>query len=133
MPSPARSVWRISRAGRCLTVARIAWGFSRWRTTDSTRGDPEVRADEQWEPILAPLVTLDGSRQIDVAGPSCGYHCCMYLDSLEFLEEEREAWASFEALAGLTDEQLSTPVAAAHGWSGRQLMAHLVAWQEVAL
>jgi hypothetical protein len=57
----------------------------------------------------------------------------MYLDSLEFLEEEREAWASFEALAGLTDEQLSTPVAEAHGWSGRQLMAHLVAWQEVAL
>jgi hypothetical protein len=57
----------------------------------------------------------------------------MYLDSLEFLEEEREAWAPFEALATLTDEQLSTPVAGAHGWSVRQLMAHLVAWQEVAL
>lgn len=57
----------------------------------------------------------------------------MYLDSLEFLEEEREAWAPFEALAELTDAQLSRPVAAAHGWSGRQLMAHLVAWQEVAL
>ena len=57
----------------------------------------------------------------------------MYLDSLEFLEEEREAWAPFEALAALTDEQLSIPVAGAHGWSGRQLMAHLVAWQEVAL
>ena len=57
----------------------------------------------------------------------------MYLDSLEFLEEEREAWAPFEALAGLTDAQLSIAVDGAHGWSGRQLMAHLVAWQEVAL
>jgi hypothetical protein len=57
----------------------------------------------------------------------------MYLDSLEFLEEERDAWAPFEALAGLTDEQLSIAVDGAHGWSGRQLMAHLVAWQELAL
>ena len=57
----------------------------------------------------------------------------MYLDSLEFLEEERDAWAPFEALAALTDEQLSVPIAGAHRWSGRQLMAHLVAWQEVAL
>ena len=57
----------------------------------------------------------------------------MYLDSLEFLEEERDAWAPFEALAALTDEQLATPVAGAHGWSGRQLMTHLLAWQEVAL
>jgi hypothetical protein len=57
----------------------------------------------------------------------------MYLDSLEFLEEERDAWAPFEALDGLTDEQLSVPVADAHGWSGRQLMGHLVAWQEQAL
>jgi len=57
----------------------------------------------------------------------------MYLDALEFLEEERDAWAPFEALADLSDEQLSVPVAGAHGWSGRQLMAHLVAWQEDAL
>jgi hypothetical protein len=57
----------------------------------------------------------------------------MYLDALEFLEEEREAWAPFEALAALTDAALSIPVTGAHGWSGRQLMAHLVAWQEVAL
>ena len=33
----------------------------------------------------------------------------MYLDSLEFLEEERDAWAPYEALAGLTDEQLAVP------------------------
>jgi hypothetical protein len=56
----------------------------------------------------------------------------MYLDSLEFLEEERDAWAPFEALATLTDEQLSVPVAAAHGWSGRTLIGHLVAYQEIA-
>jgi hypothetical protein len=57
----------------------------------------------------------------------------MYLDSLEFLEEERDAWAPFEALAGMTDEQLQVAVPDAHGWTGRQLMAHLVAWQESAL
>jgi hypothetical protein len=57
----------------------------------------------------------------------------MYLDSLEFLEEERDAWAPFEALPGLTDEQLAAPVAAAHGWSGRALMGHLLAYQEIAL
>jgi hypothetical protein len=57
----------------------------------------------------------------------------MYLDAMEFLEEERDAWAEFEALAGLTDAQLSAAVDGAHGWSGRDLMAHLLAWQEVAL
>jgi hypothetical protein len=57
----------------------------------------------------------------------------MYLDSLEFLEEEREAWAPYEALDGLTDDQLSVPVSGAHGWSGRMLIGHLVAWQEHAL
>jgi hypothetical protein len=57
----------------------------------------------------------------------------MYLDSLEFLEEERDAWAPFEALDGLTDDQLSVPVAGAHGWSGRQLMGHLVSGHEVAI
>ena len=57
----------------------------------------------------------------------------MYLDSLEFLEEERDAWAPFEALATLTDEQLSVPVAEAHGWSGRALMGHLLEYQELAL
>lgn len=57
----------------------------------------------------------------------------MYLDGLSFLEEERDAWRPFEALADLDDAQLATPVAAAHGWSGRDLMAHLAAWQGVAL
>jgi hypothetical protein len=57
----------------------------------------------------------------------------MYLNALEFLEEEREAWRPFEALDGLTDEQLEAPVEGAHGWSGRDLIGHLVAGQEVAL
>jgi hypothetical protein len=57
----------------------------------------------------------------------------MYLNALEFLEEEREAWRPYEALAGLTDEQLAVPIDDAHEWSGRDLIAHLVAWQANAL
>ena len=57
----------------------------------------------------------------------------MYLDALEFLEEERDAFRPFEALDDLTDEQLQVHLAAAHGWSGRDLMGHLIAWLEVAL
>jgi hypothetical protein len=57
----------------------------------------------------------------------------MYLGALEFLEEERDAWRPFEALAELGDAALTTSVAAAHGWSGRQLMGHLLAWQGIAL
>ena len=57
----------------------------------------------------------------------------MYLDAMEFLEEERDAWAPYEALADLSDEQLSVPIDGAHGWSGRDLMAHMLAWQGVSL
>jgi hypothetical protein len=57
----------------------------------------------------------------------------MYLNALEFLEEEREAWRPFEALASLSDEQLDVPIDEAHDWSGRDLIAHLVAWQSNAL
>jgi hypothetical protein len=57
----------------------------------------------------------------------------MYLDAMEFLDEEHDGWAPFEALAGLEDAQLERPVEAAHGWSGRDLMGHLLAWQAVAL
>lgn len=57
----------------------------------------------------------------------------MYLDAMSFLEDEREAWRPYEALDALTDEQLSVPVDGAHGWSGRDLMGHMAAWQEVAL
>ena len=57
----------------------------------------------------------------------------MYLDAMEFLEEERDGWAPYEALADLTDEQLTVVSDAAHGWSGRDLMAHMLAWQAEAL
>ena len=49
----------------------------------------------------------------------------MYLDALSFLEEERDAWRAFEALDELSDEELSVPVDGAHGWSGRDLIAHV--------
>jgi hypothetical protein len=57
----------------------------------------------------------------------------MYLNALEFLEEEREAWRPFEALDALTDAQLERPISVAHDWSGRDLIAHLVAWIENAI
>lgn len=60
----------------------------------------------------------------------------MYRDALDFLEEERDAWAPFEALAGLSDAQLEAPTDPAgpcHGWSARDLMGHLVSGQEYLL
>ncbi len=57
----------------------------------------------------------------------------MYLDALSFLEDERDAFRAYEALEALTDEQLDQPVEAAGGWSGRDLMGHMVVWQEAAL
>lgn len=52
---------------------------------------------------------------------------------MEFLEEERDAWSPYEALSALSDEQLGAAVEGSHGWSGRDLMAHMLAWQGVAL
>lgn len=57
----------------------------------------------------------------------------MYLDALSFLEDEREGFRAFEALDALTDEQLDEPVDAAGGWSGRDLMGHIVLCQESVL
>jgi hypothetical protein len=57
----------------------------------------------------------------------------VYLNALEFLEEEREAWRAFEALGELTDEQLDRPISEAHDWSGRDLIGHLIAWLDEAL
>jgi len=50
-----------------------------------------------------------------------------------FLEEERELWRRFEALDGMTDDELDEPIVAAHDWSGRDLIAHLVAWLDDAV
>jgi hypothetical protein len=54
----------------------------------------------------------------------------MYADGLSFLEEERDEFRPFEALLKLTDEQLEQPLDGAHGWTGRDLMAHLGVWIE---
>jgi DNA-binding transcriptional LysR family regulator len=57
----------------------------------------------------------------------------MYLDALSFLEDERDGWRAYEALADLSDEQLDAEIQGIHGWTARDLVAHMVAWQEVAL
>jgi hypothetical protein len=57
----------------------------------------------------------------------------MYLDALSFLEDERDAWRPYEALDNIPDDRLDRPVDAAHGWSARDLIAHMVGWQQVAL
>jgi hypothetical protein len=53
----------------------------------------------------------------------------MYFDALSFLEDEREAWRPFEALLDVPAERFAEPAAAAHGWSARDLLSHLVAYQ----
>jgi hypothetical protein len=55
----------------------------------------------------------------------------MYADGLSFLDEERETWRPFEVLLDLADDELSVEVPEAHGWSGRDLMSHLLAWMGV--
>ena len=57
----------------------------------------------------------------------------MYLNALDFLEEERDAFRPYEALASIPNDQLDVEVEGAHGWSGRDLIGHMVAWQEWAL
>jgi hypothetical protein len=60
----------------------------------------------------------------------------MYTAALEFLEDERDAWRPYEALAALTDAELEAPTpvdGAGHGWSGRELIAHMVGWLEHVL
>ena len=57
----------------------------------------------------------------------------MYLNALEFLEEEREAFRPFEALTGVPDDRVDVPVPAAHDWTARDLMSHIAAWLEAGL
>ena len=61
---------------------------------------------------------------------SARYYRYMYADGFSFLEEERETWRPFEALLDLSDAQLEQPLDGAHGWTGRDLMAHLGVWIE---
>lgn len=57
----------------------------------------------------------------------------MYFDALSFLEDERDAWRPYEALFALAPANLELPVAGPDRWSGRDLLGHLVFWQERAL
>lgn len=57
----------------------------------------------------------------------------MYFDALSFLEDERDAWRPYEVLFTLSPAQLELPVAGEDRWSGRDLLGHLVFWQERAL
>lgn len=60
----------------------------------------------------------------------------MYTAALEFLEDERDAWRPYEALAEITDAQLAQPTPAdgpGMGWCGRELIAHMVGWLEHVL
>ncbi|MFH0751105.1 MAG: hypothetical protein V2B17_04650 [Chloroflexota bacterium] len=56
----------------------------------------------------------------------------MYFDALSFLEDERDAWRPFEALLVVPDDRFDVPVDAAHGWSARELLSHLAAYQSHA-
>jgi len=54
----------------------------------------------------------------------------MYADGMSYLEEERDAFRPFEALLALSDADLERPIEGAHGWTGRDLMAHIGIWME---
>ncbi len=54
-------------------------------------------------------------------------------DAAAFLAEERREWQPYEALMSLSDETLDRPCEGAHGWSGRDLIAHLVGWHDVTV
>jgi hypothetical protein len=91
------------------------------------------------EPLTAVAVATDDGREgvalanerpsPTIASPR-RYHRDMYADGLSFLDEERDAFRPFEALLELTDEQLERPLEGAHGWTGRDLMAHMGVWIE---
>jgi hypothetical protein len=61
------------------------------------------------------------------------YHPGMYFDALSFLEDERDAWRPFEQLLEVPAGHFDEPVTAAHGWSARELLSHIVAYQSHAL
>lgn len=61
------------------------------------------------------------------------YDARMYVDALSFLEDERDAFRPYERLLELSDDQLDQSVERANGWSGRDLMGHILLWQEAAL
>jgi hypothetical protein len=60
----------------------------------------------------------------------------MYTHGMEFLEDERDAWEPYEALADVPDEAMDRPTdrdGPGHGWSARTLIAHMLGWHETVL
>ncbi len=60
----------------------------------------------------------------------------MYMAALEFLEDERNSWRPYESLGRLSDDQLRRTTDAnspGHGWSGRDLLVHMLAWRQISL
>ena len=58
----------------------------------------------------------------------------MYFDALSFLEDERDAWRPYEALVhAFARTSFEQPVVGPDRWSARDLLGHLVFWQERAL
>jgi hypothetical protein len=60
----------------------------------------------------------------------------MYTNAMEYLEDEREGWAPYEALAEVPDDRFDEPTpddGPGHGWSARTLMSHMLGWHEICL
>src|SRR5437762_1597498 len=91
----ARSIWRQPRRRRRARQIRP----TRRSSTHSM-----VQLSAYHGRICVPKRSPTGRRISSRDGRGRGRG--MYLNALEFLEEEREAWRPFEALDGLTDEQL---------------------------
>jgi len=93
------------------------------------------RREVRQRPVAhAPTLPEPQRRERRVAGGRRrAYHRAMYFDALSFLEDEREAWRPYEALAELSPGQLEVPVAGLDQWSGRDLVAHLTFWLEHVL
>ncbi len=55
------------------------------------------------------------------------------MNAAQFLESERKAARPYDALGELSNKELERPTHAqgrGHGWSGRDLIAHVIGWQQ---
>ena len=136
--SEERHLARLERTRRERDAGAVEAALRGLRETAARPGSSETNLMPHFIRCAAAYATLGeqcarparGLRGVPRAGRGLS---AMYLDSLEFLEEERDAWAPVRGARRPDRRAARGPVADAHGWTGRQLMAHLVAWQENAL
>src|SRR5512139_823258 len=102
---PRPRVRRGARVGARLVGLRRSMAQRRDRCPWLWQAEPDGR-------LRNPSWTADPRR----VASATAYHPGMHLDARGFLDEERDAWRPFEALADLPDERLAAPVGAAHGW-----------------